>query len=74
MAPGPKPPRLYRLMRRLERGEISHAEFGRRAEFVLTRDKSVSYIGLAIKSPASPASGASGGRPAAARSTAVGVR
>lgn len=49
MAPGPKPPRLYGLMRRLKRGEISHAEFGRLAEFVLTRDTSVSYIGFARK-------------------------
>jgi 2-polyprenyl-6-hydroxyphenyl methylase / 3-demethylubiquinone-9 3-methyltransferase len=52
MAPGPKPPRLYGLMRRLKRGEISHGEFGRLAEFVLTRDMSVSYIGFARKAPA----------------------
>jgi 2-polyprenyl-6-hydroxyphenyl methylase/3-demethylubiquinone-9 3-methyltransferase len=51
MAPSVKPPRLYRLLRQLKKGEISHAEFGRAAEFVLTRDKSVSYIGFAINAP-----------------------
>jgi 2-polyprenyl-6-hydroxyphenyl methylase/3-demethylubiquinone-9 3-methyltransferase len=49
MAPSAKPPRLYRLLRKLKKGEISHAEFGREVEFVLTRDKSVSYIGFAVK-------------------------
>jgi 2-polyprenyl-6-hydroxyphenyl methylase / 3-demethylubiquinone-9 3-methyltransferase len=52
ITPATSPPRSYRLLRQAKAGKISYAEFGRRVEFVLTRNTSVSYIGHAIKSPA----------------------
>ena len=49
IGPGVKPPTLVRLMRRLRKGDISHAEFGHRARFVVSDDKRVSYAGYAVK-------------------------
>jgi 2-polyprenyl-6-hydroxyphenyl methylase/3-demethylubiquinone-9 3-methyltransferase len=49
MAPGPKPPQLYVLLRRLKKGRMTHAEFGRRTEFRLTPDLRVTYIGYGVK-------------------------
>jgi hypothetical protein len=49
MAPGPRPPRLHVLLRQLRKGEIDHAEFGRRTEFQLTADLRVTYIGYATR-------------------------
>jgi 2-polyprenyl-6-hydroxyphenyl methylase / 3-demethylubiquinone-9 3-methyltransferase len=50
IGPGAGPPRLLRLLWDLRRGKISHAEFGRRAGFVLTRNLRVSYAGYGLKS------------------------
>jgi 2-polyprenyl-6-hydroxyphenyl methylase/3-demethylubiquinone-9 3-methyltransferase len=52
MAPGISPPALILLLRRLKRGRVSYAEFGRKAAFTLTRDLRVSYIGHATKASA----------------------
>ncbi|HEY6278615.1 MAG TPA: bifunctional 2-polyprenyl-6-hydroxyphenol methylase/3-demethylubiquinol 3-O-methyltransferase UbiG [Streptosporangiaceae bacterium] len=49
MAPGLPPPALFRLMRQLKKGRFSYADFGRKAEFVLTPDLRVSYLGHASK-------------------------
>lgn len=49
MAPGVAPPALFRLLRKLKKGRFSYAEFGRRAQFVLTADTRVSYLGHASK-------------------------
>jgi 2-polyprenyl-6-hydroxyphenyl methylase / 3-demethylubiquinone-9 3-methyltransferase len=49
IGPGLKPPTLIRLMRRLRKGKISHGEFGRRAQFVVSKDTRVSYAGYASK-------------------------
>ncbi len=52
ITPSPRPPRVYRLLRQARTGKISYAEFGRRLEFVLTKDTRISYIGHAVKNPA----------------------
>lgn len=49
MAPGVAPPALVRLLRQLKKGRISHADFGRRAAFTLTRDLRITYVGHAVK-------------------------
>jgi len=49
MAPGVSPPALLRLLRQLKKGKISHADFGRKAVFTLTRDLRISYLGQAVK-------------------------
>lgn len=51
ITPSLGPPRIYRLLRQAKTGKISYAEFGRRLEFVLTKDTRISYIGHAIKNP-----------------------
>ena len=49
MSPGVAPPVLIRLLRQLKKGKLSHAEFGRKASFVLTKDLRITYIGHATK-------------------------
>jgi 2-polyprenyl-6-hydroxyphenyl methylase / 3-demethylubiquinone-9 3-methyltransferase len=49
IGPGVKPPTLIRLMRQLRKGRISHGEFGRRAQFVVSNDTRVAYAGYASK-------------------------
>ena len=52
ITPSPWPPRIYRLLRQAKTGKISYAEFGRRLEFVLTKNTRISYIGHAVKNRA----------------------
>jgi 2-polyprenyl-6-hydroxyphenyl methylase / 3-demethylubiquinone-9 3-methyltransferase len=49
MAPGISPPALIRLLRQLKKGKLSHADFGRKAAFTLTKDMRISYLGHAVK-------------------------
>ena len=49
ITPSPRPPRIYRLLRQARTGKISYAEFGRRLEFVLTKNTRIGYIGHAVK-------------------------
>ena len=49
LAPGVAPPVMIRLMRQLKKGKLSHAEFGRKTAFVLTKDLRITYIGHATK-------------------------
>lgn len=48
---GPRvaPPRLLLLLRKLRKGKITYGEFGRRAQFVISKDSRVSYAGFALK-------------------------
>jgi 2-polyprenyl-6-hydroxyphenyl methylase / 3-demethylubiquinone-9 3-methyltransferase len=48
IAPGISPPALIRLLRQLKKGKLSHADFGRRAAFTLTKDMRISYLGHAL--------------------------
>jgi hypothetical protein len=47
--PGISPPALIPLVRRVKKGKLSYAEFGRRSAMVLCKDLRVSYIGHATK-------------------------
>ena len=49
LKPGISPPALIPLMRRVKKGRLSYAEFGRRSAMVLSTDLRVSYIGHATK-------------------------
>jgi len=49
ITPGVSPPALIRLLRRLKKGKLSHADFGRKAAFTLTKDMRISYLGHAVK-------------------------
>ena len=49
IGPSVKPPTLIRLMRQLRKGRLSYAAFGRKAQFVVTKDLRVAYAGYALK-------------------------
>ncbi len=49
IAPGISPPALVRLLRQLKKGKLSHADFGHKAAFTLTKDRRISYLGHALK-------------------------
>jgi 2-polyprenyl-6-hydroxyphenyl methylase / 3-demethylubiquinone-9 3-methyltransferase len=49
IAPGISPPNLIRVLRQLKKGKLSHADFGRKAAFTLTKDMRISYLGHAVK-------------------------
>jgi 2-polyprenyl-6-hydroxyphenyl methylase/3-demethylubiquinone-9 3-methyltransferase len=49
LMPGISPLALIPLMRRVKKGKLSYAEFGRRSAMVLSKDLRASYIGHATK-------------------------
>jgi 2-polyprenyl-6-hydroxyphenyl methylase/3-demethylubiquinone-9 3-methyltransferase len=49
LTPGIAPPALIPLMRKVKKGKLSYAEFGRRCAMVLSNDLRASYIGHATK-------------------------
>jgi hypothetical protein len=54
MSPGISPPALIRLLRRVKKGKLSYADFGRQAAFTLTSDLRISYLGHATKNGSCP--------------------
>jgi hypothetical protein len=49
LSPSARPPKLIGLLRAIHRGEITPGEMGRRTPFRTTNDRSILYVGYAIK-------------------------
>jgi 2-polyprenyl-6-hydroxyphenyl methylase / 3-demethylubiquinone-9 3-methyltransferase len=60
LSPGPPPPVLFRMLRQLKKGRFSHAEFGSRTSFALSKDQRIAYIGHAVATTTGPARSSSG--------------